>query len=175
MDCKNAYIVLENESGYKYNYPANATIGIDGRIVAESYRPLMLEDMIDKHSYEDSPCIFALKDDIEAIINFISECQDRGDIDDINDDSDLGLAILRIQDMLDGVIYPKLIETLNHQYPIYIKELRENIRTQEDKAVKLMGDEKFYIEYPKAIDNVANIKPTHIPDPKIDVPDHEED
>lgn len=167
MNYKNAYITLEDNSGYKYHHPANVTIGIDGRIIAESYRPLDIKYITDKHSYEDCPCIFALKSDIEKILNFISEAQDRGDIN-IEDNSKVDFAFLRLQDMLDGIIYPKFIETLRHNYPLYINDLNRKIKREDDEAVKLLGNTEFYMEYPNINKSDKSKDIQDIPEPEED-------
>lgn len=141
MNYKNAYIVIEN-GDKKEEYPAYVTVGVDGRILAETFNSLPIEALRGEEvSYLESPCIFALKTDVENLLNLISEAQDRGDLDPLDDNSSVGLSYLRIQDMLEGVLYPILIDKLRHNYPLYIKELNKKIKDTEDGIIGMIKEE----------------------------------
>lgn len=141
MNYKNAYIVIEN-GNKKEEYPAYVTVGVDGRIIAETFNSLPIEALRSEEvSYLESPCIFALKTDVENLLNLISEAQDRGDLDSFNDSFSVGLSYLRLQDMLDGILYPILIDKLRHNYPIYIKELNKKIKDTENGIIDMIKEE----------------------------------
>lgn len=118
------------DSGSTMNLDGHLYIGSDGRLVAETNHPITaptLKNMnIGSHdAFNNSASIFALKRDIEIVLDIIREAQENGNIDEISDDSNEGLAINRLNDMLDGVIYPIFIDKISHQYPKLITEFNK--------------------------------------------------
>lgn len=128
--CTITFEVIDNEK--KMDLDAHFFIGSDGRLIAETDTPLnnstlKIMNFGSHDAFINTSSIFALKDDIETVLDIIREYQESGDIDGFKDDSKEGLAINRLNDMLDGIIYPIFIEKLSHQYPILIKNFNEAI------------------------------------------------
>lgn len=127
--CTITFELTDNEKK-KMDLDAHFFIGSDGRLIAETNAPLNISTLktmnFGSHdAFIDTSSIFALKDDIETVLDIIGKYQESGDICEFNDDSKEGLAINRLNDMLDGIIYPIFIEKLSHQYPILIKNLNK--------------------------------------------------
>lgn len=128
--CTITFEVIDNEK--KMDLDAHFCIGSDGHLIAETDAPISTSTLktmnFGSHdAFINTSSIFALKDDIETVLDIIREYQESGDICEFNDDSKEGLAINRLNDMLDGIIYPIFIEKLSHQYPILIKNFNKAI------------------------------------------------
>lgn len=128
--CTITFEIIDNEK--KMNLDAHFCIGSDGRLIAETDTPLSnstlkIMNFGSHDAFINTSFIFALKDDIEIVLDIIREYQESGDIDGFKDDSKEGLALNRLNDMLDGIIYPIFIDKLSHQYPALIKNFNEAI------------------------------------------------
>ena len=126
--CTITFEVIDNEK--KMDLDAHFFIGSDGRLIAETDTPLSnstlkIMNFGSHDAFIDTSCIFVLKADIETVLDIIREAQENGNIGEISDDSKEGLAINRLNDALDGIIYPIFIEKVSHQYPILIKNFNK--------------------------------------------------
>lgn len=133
------------DSGSKINLDGHLCIGSDARLIAETNCPITtptLKNMnIGSHdAYNTTSCVFALKADIETVLDIIREAQENGNIDTISDDSKEGLAINRLNDMLDGIIYPIFIDKISHQYPKLIAEFNKINKNRDYKTLEKLSE-----------------------------------
>jgi len=133
------------DSGSKMSLDGHLYVESDGRLIAETSHPITtptLKNMnIGSHdAFKNSSSVYALKHDIEIVLDIIREAQENGSINEISDDSKEGLAINRLNDMLDGVIYPIFIDKISHQYPKLIAEFNKINKNRDYKALEKLSE-----------------------------------